>query len=385
MRNNKRIAFLNKHFFSAILMLLSALYMGCEPSQASKFDSERTGDVYSSNQETVSNVVAVRCEKKNFEYIINSTGKIKSLYDQIITSEINGEIMICNALNGKSICKGEQIMQLNTDPILQKLERGTLTKYNAEKEYESQLLGYTNLINGKSTEQADGIKKKLRISSGLAMAEQEIKEAKYDLMKTCIKAPFCGTLANVKVQKGELINAGQELLRIYDPKNLFAEIKILETDVAFLKKGMSAEVSAVSNSAVKYKAIINEINPYIDENGMALVKVKIVDPKVTVSMDKNGVLFPGMNCIIIIKIPFGEAVVVPKPAIVFRNNKPVVFTIDKGKAKWNYIELGRDNGVEVEIKNGLHIGQKIIITNNLQLGNNALVKEIPRDSSNDEE
>jgi len=384
MRVNKNAALLSEYVLSTLIFFLAGLNIGCGSAQEAKSDGGGAENIYANDEETVTNVATGLSERKNFDYIINSTGKIKSLYDQIITSEIGGEIMICDAQNGKSIYKGDQIIQLRTDLIEQKLERSTLTKFSTGKEYESQLLGYANLLNGKSTEQAEDIKQKLRISSGLAMAEQDIKEARYELTRTCIKAPFSGTLANVKVQTGEQITPGEELLRIYDPKNLFAEIKILETDIAYLKKGMTAEVSPIANPLMKYKAVIIEVNPYIDENGMGLAKIKIVDPNVMAFAYKSDVLFPGMNCTTVIRIPFGKALVVPKPAVVFRNNKPVVFTVEKGKAKWNYVALGRDNGVEVEIENGLRVGQKVITTNNLQLGNNAPVKEISRDSSGEE-
>src|SRR5690606_4084492 len=86
-------------------------------------------------------------------------------------------------------------------------------------------------------------------------------------------------------------------------------------------------------------------------------------------------LFPGMNCTAEIKILLTETLVVPKEALVIRNGKNVVFTLENGKARWNYVVAGRQNGEEVEILEGLSNGQKAITTNNLQLAHETPVNE----------
>jgi hypothetical protein len=52
----------------------------------------------------------------------------------------------------------------------------------------------------------------------------------------------------------------------------------------------------------------------------------------------------------------------------------VVFTIEKNESKWNYVEVGKDNGEEVEILDGIEAGSTVITTNNLQLAHQAPVQ-----------
>lgn len=52
----------------------------------------------------------------------------------------------------------------------------------------------------------------------------------------------------------------------------------------------------------------------------------------------------------------------------------MIFTAEEGLARWNYINTGRENGREVEILEGLEEGKAVIMTNNLQLAHDALVK-----------
>jgi len=122
---------------------------------------------------------------------------------------------------------------------------------------------------------------------------------------------------------------------------------------------------------IKYKAYVYNINPYVDENGMVIVRLKIISDK---EFSKS-ILFPvELQCYY--KVPLGKVLLVSKDAVIFRNGKAVVFTCENGKAKWHYVKTGKDNGKEVEIKDGLELGQKVITTNNLQLSNDAPVQEI---------
>ena len=320
--------------------------------------------------ESATKVTTVPAELRAFDYTIKSNGKIKPLQEQLIISEYGGRLMILNARPGQAVLKNDLIGKLETDPILFKLDKAKSQRFNSSKEYESQLLGYENLLKGKSEEEASVIQQKLKISTGLTQAEQDIKELNYELAKSIIRAPFNGVLADIKVQSGEYLKPGQELFRVYNPYSLCLEVKILESDITLLKKGTFSIVTPISQTNFKYAAEVHEINPYIDENGLVMVKLKIVKPQSLINR-----LFPGMNCIALIQVPLEKGIVIPKEAVVMRSGKTVVFSLEDGKAKWNFVTVGRDNGKEVEIKSGLRAGMKIITTNNLQLTHDTPVQE----------
>lgn len=87
----------------------------------------------------------------------------------------------------------------------------------------------------------------------------------------------------------------------------------------------------------------------------------------------------GLDCLVF-TVPLNETLTIPKESVLYRNGRSVVFTYEKGKARWNYVKEGRDNGNRIEIINGLKINQLVITNNNLQLIDDAQVKI---DSSND--
>lgn len=322
-----------------------------------------------SPEESVTNVSVSIVERNIFEYSIEANGKIKSLNEQYFSAESGSKVVVCNAKAGKIVTTGNIILILDTNSIQQRLNRSLLTRFNCQKEYESQLLGYENLLKDKSKEQADEIRQKLRISTGFAAAELDIREAKYDLSKAIIKSPFNGVLSDINVQQGQQLKSGDPLFRIYDPKNLLLEVKVLETDISKIKQGTLAEISPIFNQEHIYHATVHEINPYVDENGMVTIKLKIKN----VGSDD---LFPGMNCNATIRVAFNKVIIIPKEAVVMRNSRAVVFTAEEGKAKWNYVITGRENEKEIEVKEGLKEGEKVIISNNLLLAHEAPIKVV---------
>ena len=81
-----------------------------------------------------------------------------------------------------------------------------------------------------------------------------------------------------------------------------------------------------------------------------------------------------MNARAIIRAPQSNSLVVPKDAVVYRSGRAVVFTIENNESKWNYVEVGKDNGQEIEILDGIKPGSTVITTNNLQLAHQAPVQ-----------
>lgn len=362
-------------FFLTVFSFLATVGCGSSSAPIEKETETKSPSI----GETLTTVTTALAQTKNFEYLIQSNGKVLSAREQLFIAETSSILVMNRARPGNMVASRSVIAQLETSAIQYRLEKAELTRFNSEKEYQSQLLGYENLLKNKTKAEADDIKQKLKISTGLAGAEQDIKEANHDLSKAVIKAPFTGVIADVEAQQGQQIKAGQELFRIYDPYNLLLEVKALETDVHLLKKGTPAVISPIGNQANIYKAAVSEINPYVDENGMVQVRLKIIPLRSLPSPSGEGSgvrLFPGMNCTATIKIPLSKILIVPKEAVVMRNGKAVAFTLEDGLAKWNYVTVGRENGKEVEIKNGLGAGQKVITSNNLQLAHDAPVKEV---------
>lgn len=343
------------------------MLLGCTSSSETAPSDTFVDSLYISNN--ISTPVDVYISKNEvFNYKIITTGKLIAKEKFSGISEVSGTVKVCNLRTGQFVSKGDVLAVIDDIQIGFRLEKAQQTKYNALMEYESQLLGYSSLLLGTTSGQVDTIKKKLNISTGLAAADLELKEAKHEQSKYIITAPINGILFDVKIVKGENLKPGHELFNLYNPRNLMLQVKILESELSYIKLNAKSFFSTIGNPGHEYTAFIEEINPFVDEGGMINLGLRVSDQQLN-----SFRLLPGMNCTAYIQIPKKVGLIIPKDAVIYRSAKAVVFTFENGHAKWNYVTVGNDDGKNVEILTGLKEGQSVIVSNNLQLSNDAPV------------
>lgn len=85
-----------------------------------------------------------------------------------------------------------------------------------------------------------------------------------------------------------------------------------------------------------------------------------------------------MNVKVFIQKDIPDQFVVPKAAVVLRDNQEVLFTVKKGKAYWTYIQTTLENSKEYAViphpdksSASLKVGDTIIVSNNLNLAHDS--------------
>lgn len=344
-----------------LFFLIITMFTRCS---SGKQEEEEHNTAESIQETDTTKVDVIRTVPSLFSFFIQSTGKIKATRQQVFFAESSGTVTLFDGINDLDIPAGQRILEFDTRATLLKIERAKEVVFNGQLNYKSDLLSQESLLKNKRQSLKDTIYRKIRSSSGLTAAEIDLKELNMQMKNSVVKAPFSGKLANVSVNKGKFVRVGDEMFTLYTPDDLYYEAKILESDIYGIKIGLPVTIVPVSGNG-EYKAVVLEINPLVDENGLILVKIKIKQTKG---------LLPGMTATGIIKVPEKKCLSVPKAAIVLRTGRPVVFTVENNHAIWHYVTLGKDNGKQAEILNGLTSGDQVIISNNMQLTNNVPVR-----------
>ena len=303
---------------------------------------------------------------KPFELLINASGQLSAKQEVQLHFNSSDFLQHLNIQNGLRVKKGV---------ILAALENGReqLSYKKALASYEAAKVNYDNDSIAYGSKLTKLIRKNLALKNGVTSARLNLEEAQLNLNNTIITAPFSGIITGLEQKEGNLVSSGKELCTLYDPSQLLLTAKVLESDYSKLRLGLKAEVFPLAYSDQIYDAFVAEISPSVDENGMIQVKLQVSKP--------HGLL-PGMNANAIIRLPQNENVIVPREALVMKSGKPVIFTFEDGLAKWNYVEVGEDNGQELEIISGIDHGKEVIISNNLQLAHDARVAVSPLEQIN---
>ena len=346
------------------LFLISAvLLFGCKQQKTEVEEPDVASLRKEAKPTEVETALAVR---KAFEYRVNSSGTIASENELKITFRGNGILEKLIVTNGQRVRKGQLLAELENDKEELALEKAILARDNAQVKFDYDSISYGSRLN-------DTIRRNLMLQSGLGTARLNMKESQINLDNTRVLAPISGVMAEIEEMQGNVVSASKELGVLYDPDNLVLTGKILETDFKHIKKGLKADIYPLSFPDRSFSATVVEYNPKVDKNGMISVKLKL---------DQTEGLLPGMNANAVIRVPQNENIIVPREALVMKTGKPVIFTYENGLALWKYVEVGLDNGVELEIKSGLEEGSTVIISNNLQLAHEAKVSTTTTLSSN---
>jgi RND family efflux transporter MFP subunit len=345
---------------------------------------------------------------------INTSGVAKPIQEVDIISRIGGQVVLLNVHNGKFINKDDLIFKIDDTEYKIALKQAEYNLLDARVEYNLMKFGSVpgGAYVGRFKKEIDSLrkvyeemKKKYEMGlvsegdfervkrdyeallvysdvnredviankSGLNRALIEYEKAKLNVEYTQIKAPFSGYIADCDISVGSYVSPGQKCMKLIDISAVKIVAEVTETQLAKIKTGNIAEVEFVAYPGEIFRGRVIEVNPYIDIErrvGKVVVLVENIGEKIK----------PGMFANVRIQGDiYRDVLLVPKKAVVMRDNRPVVFVYqgvneDSGLSKWFYVELGRENEQFYEIKSGINPGDTIIIEGNYNLAHDSKVK-----------
>jgi len=146
---------------------------------------------------------------------------------------------------------------------------------------------------------------------------------------------------------------------------MVADFDVLESDAAIINPGLSVKIMPVALPGIAYDGIITGTDPLLGVNGTLSITARV--------KNSDSKLLDGMKVKVVVNTKITDQLVVPKSAILARQNRQVVFTVENGHAIWNYVTTGYENSTQCTITEGLQPGQQIIVSNNLTIGHLAPV------------
>jgi HlyD family secretion protein len=177
-----------------------------------------------------------------------------------------------------------------------------------------------------------------------------------------VKADLRGIMQELLVEVGVQVSVGQPLARVSDPTRLKAEVRIAETQAKDIQPGQKAEIDT-RNGIIPGR--VTRKDPSVVD-GTIKVEVQLIG-----DLPKNAV--PSMSVdgtIELFRLP--SVLKMQRPAFGQENSKVKLFRMepDDQHAVAVTVELGQTSVTEVEIRGGLKAGDKVIVSDTSQLGDN---------------
>ncbi len=359
-----------KHLRTLAYLLLAASLTACGSKEQKEEENEVGRKKYEIEKNPVDTIVL---RKQDFNSQLLSNGKLRALNKSSLKFANTGIVTQLYVKNGTPVAQGEVIAVLDTRDAMLKLEQARHQMEKAQIELEDKLLGYGYKMED-SLQIPGGTMRIARIHSGYNDAEASLKSAEMGLDNCTLKAPVGGRIANLATKLYEY-PSGEEFCQVINDKIFEVEFAVLETELSSLKNGQRVLVSTFTEPEKNYAGQVTEINPTVNDKGQVMVRAQLPNP---------GHLIDGMNVKVHIENIIPGKFVVPKSAVLIRDNQEVLFRVDKeNKAMWTYVHvLMANSNSYVVVPNSdkgaeLNEGNIVIISGNLNLahGSGVMVKQ----------
>lgn len=183
---------------------------------------------------------------------------------------------------------------------------------------------------------------------------ENFKDLGLQLNYTKIRALSEGFITERLIEVGSRVTANQQVYTIEDFKPLLIRVYVPTSDAIKLKESMTAEVTTEVLKGTLFGGNVKLINPRIDvQTGTVKVTVEVYDETLR--------LRPGM--FVEVRIVIGQkenALVIPRKAILYKQNKIYAFILNGNRVTQQEIVLGLTEEDDAEVTEGLNEGDTIV-------------------------
>lgn len=346
-----------------IFYISAILVTGCNSNNNADLDNKKA-----LSAGNVSDTTLVKSDVVIKEIFTKETwcnGSLQAWQKAIIPFETQGNIIKVNVSNGQTVQAGQLLAQLDDYRQKQEIQQAQLNHEQAQLDFEDQLIVSGYKANDTLAIPSQ-ILKMARLRSGLSAAELNLSKTLRELQNTRITAPVSGKVAGLEARAYTPTSEYKNLCTIVNTQSMEVFFNLVESDATLVKNGLKVKVLPVALPGKTFQGIVTGINPAIDLNGLLQVNARMSNP--------TGELLDGMKVKVVVETEIPDQLIVPKTAVLARQNHQVVFTVENGHAIWNYVTTGFENSSQYTITEGLKAGQQIITGNNLTIGHQAPVK-----------
>jgi RND family efflux transporter MFP subunit len=332
--------------------------------------------------EAPAEVKAVQPHRGEVYRYINLPGEVRPLYEVTLFAKVNGYLDKLTVDKGDSVKAGDLIADIDVPEL-----RANLVKYKAELELaqaefkEISEAGSSNAsyVPASDTDAAktDAAKNRMAIASGrLAVAKSNLQYTETMLKYTRLTAPFDGIITHRYVDPGAYIPLPDAtstpetaaIVNLTDYKTLRLQVAVPETEATHIKIGEPIRWTADDFPGEHFDGKVTRAYWALDKaTKTMLTETQMANPGMK--------LQPGMLVNARIAIEKKEdALLLPVEALVKEKANSFVFIFNDGKIKKTPVEVGFNDGTNVEIVAGVKPADLAIVPGQQPLRDGQLVK-----------
>lgn len=187
-------------------------------------------------------------------------------------------------------------------------------------------------------------------------------------------APIGGVVTELMAREGMTVAPGATLFRINGLSTVWANAEVPESQSALLRPGAKVQARSPAAPGATFDGKVQAILPDVNQTTRTLkARVELANA--------NGALVPGM----FVQMQFMDmrnekALLVPTEAIIQTGKRTVAMLAEEGENSGRFrpvdVEIGIESGGQTEIKRGLQLGQRVVVSSQFLIDSEASLKGV---------
>jgi membrane fusion protein, multidrug efflux system len=291
---------------------------------------------------------------------VSLTGEIQPRFQADLGFRVNGKILERPVDVGTEVKKDQLLARLDPQQYRQEFEVAKAEVVKAEAEVtRSQAQEYRQrelLKNGHTTQVAydQALKTSKTAQAQLDAVRARQTQASENLGYTDLKADADGVISAIGADPGQVVSAGQMVVRLSQPGEREAVFNIAEGAFKNRPKDPTVTVHLVSNPEIETAGTVRYISPQADP-ATRTYTVRVSLPGAPLQMRL------GANVVGTVTLDQGKTVAIPGSALFQKDGKPAVWLVEKDNTvQLKPITVQRYQGDAVIVGDGLAQGDVVV-------------------------
>lgn len=326
--------------------------------------------------------------KGNVAYEVTATGTINPINTVTVGTQVSGIVEKVLADYNDDVKEGQVLALLDSSTLKENMEKSLANYELAQaKEHKAKLnydrikkLYQDKLTSSASLEEAEVLYKEASANVLSAKADYNISKKNFEY--ATITSPVSGTVISKEIEQGQTVAASFSTPTLFevaeDLSKMQIEASISEADIGYIKPDMAASFTVDAYPNDKFYGKIRQVRLSPTEVSNVVMYTVIIEID-----NSSRKLLPGMTASVIIKAEeANDVLMISAMALQFKpsaavkaemdikkiadidENQDVVYLFEKGKIVPRVITKGISDMTNIEVKEGLELGEEVIIEAN---------------------
>lgn len=332
------------------------------------FRGKMIAQFFANNKPPPTMVTVAEAKAEVIPNLLTAVGDLAAVHQVNVTSDVNGRITEILFKAGTDVKAGTPLVQLFDGP-----EQGDLANYKAQATVASLQLDRAKQLAARQFGPQATVD---QAQAAFDQANAGIAKTEAIISQKLVRAPFDGELGVRRVEVGQYLTAGTQIVSLTDLSNLFANFTMPERDSGQLQVGQTVRIKVDAYPGKLFEGKVTTIEPQVSTDTRNIrVQATIPNP--------NKILKPGMFTSTTVVLPDKPPVVtVPETAVDYTLYGDSVFLITEKKeadgktslvATRTFVQTGNRIEGRAEILKGLKAGDRVVSVGQLKLQSGSAV------------